>query len=172
MGLKSILGSEKRNQQDETNAYHFLLVSRENPACQAIISSAPLLQPPLPPGSEKLVPPPVRQAIVGNPITVLNPEACVWVTPEVTQTRNASFDTGQLHQLLSEQQQQQQEALQYQRMLLMASTITRGFELPQLEFVTFDGNPLTYHKFTQNVEANLTQEATNDCMRLVYLIQQ
>ena len=174
LGLESILGSERRNQQDETNAYHFLHISRENPARQAIISSAPLLQPPLPLGSEKLVPPPVKQAIVGNPISALNPEARAWVTPEVTQASSASFNTVELHQILSQQQQQQRETLQYQRetMLLMASTIRRGFELPRPELFTFDGNPLTYHKFTQNFEANLAREATNDRMRLVYLIQQ
>lgn len=54
----------------------------------------------------------------------------------------------------------------------MASTICKGFELPKPELLTFDGNPMSYHKFIENFEANLAKEANSDQMRLVYLIQQ
>lgn len=65
---------------------------------------------------------------------------------------------------------QQQEAL-----LLMAqslgSSISRGFEMPKREYLSFDGNPINYPKFVENFKTNIEAREESPAAKLSYLIQ-
>ena len=66
--------------------------------------------------------------------------------------------------------EQQQDMLR-----MMASTIgssiSKGFEMPKREYLTFDGNPLTYPSFIQNFKTNVEDIESNPNARRNLLIQ-
>ena len=77
-----------------------------------------------------------------------NPSAQPWDPGPPRNVTSGGRLTGsqQLQQLLT----QQQEALQ-----LMAVSIQQGFEMPKRELLTFDGNPLNYWLFINNLRSTL-----------------
>jgi hypothetical protein len=66
--------------------------------------------------------------------------------------------------------QRQQESL-----ITMAQTlgtsISRGFEMPKRDYMTFDGNPMNYPRFMENFRVNIEEREPNSQAKLAYLIQ-
>ena len=64
---------------------------------------------------------------------------------------------------------------QQQALNLMASTIgttiSKGFEMPRREYMTFDGNPLTYPSFMENFKTNVEDIEPSPNARRNFLIQ-
>ena len=70
-----------------------------------------------------------------------------------------------------------QPILEQQREILrimaatIGSTISKGFEMPKREYMTFDGNPLTYSSFIENLKTNAEGTESNPNARRSFLIQ-
>ena len=66
--------------------------------------------------------------------------------------------------------QRQQESL-----ITMAQTlgtsISRGFEMPKRDYMTFDGNPMNYPRFMENFRVSMQEREQNYQAKLAYLIQ-
>jgi hypothetical protein len=78
-------------------------------------------------------------------------------------SKNASMEavsSNQLELLLK----QQKDA-----MLLMASSVRSGFEMPKMELQTFDGDPVNYWTFIHNFETNIEKRVPDAESKLTYI---
>lgn len=64
---------------------------------------------------------------------------------------------------------------QHESLIMMAQTlgaaISRGFEMPKRDYMTFDGNPMNYPRFIENFRVNIEGREHDPKERLAYLIQ-
>lgn len=66
--------------------------------------------------------------------------------------------------------QQQQEMLKMVASTI-GSSISKGFEMPRRDYLTFDGNPLSYPSFIENFKTNVEDIESNPNARRNFLIQ-
>lgn len=66
--------------------------------------------------------------------------------------------------------QQQQEALKLMAATI-GSTISKGFEMPKREYMSFDGDPLKYPSFIENFKTNVENVEPDPNARRQFLIQ-
>lgn len=66
--------------------------------------------------------------------------------------------------------EQQQEMLRMMATTI-GSSISKGFEMPKREYLSFDGNPLTYPSFMENFKTNVEDVESNPNARRNFLIQ-
>ena len=66
--------------------------------------------------------------------------------------------------------QQQQEMLKMIASTI-GSSISKGFEMPRRDYLTFDGNPLSYPSFIENFKTNVEDIESNPNARRNFLIQ-
>ena len=64
---------------------------------------------------------------------------------------------------------------QQESLILMAKTlgtsISKGFEMPKRDYLTFDGNPVNYPRFIENFRVNIEEREQDPKAQLAYLIQ-
>ena len=64
---------------------------------------------------------------------------------------------------------------QQESLIVMAQTlgtsISKGFEMPKRDYLTFDGNPVNYPRFMENFRVNIEEREHDPKARLAYLIQ-